>query len=97
MIKLNIYAMRSHGHSIARGEYTENSSAMVIAMKETRAWCKLHQAQLDRKVPEDPSRFEGYSLREEAACEVIVSMMEYLQHIGCKDIEKLIRLIAEER
>ncbi|MBQ7204638.1 MAG: hypothetical protein IJS04_02240 [Muribaculaceae bacterium] len=93
MIKLNIYAMQSHGKSIARGEYTEKSSPMVVILKETKAWCKLHQAQMDSKnLPEAPSQFDGFTLREEAAAEVIVSMMEYLQHIGCKDIEKLVRL-----
>lgn len=92
MIKLNIYAMKSHSQSIARGDYTENTSPMAIILRETRSWCKLHQAQMDSKVqPEALSRFEGYTLREEAAAEVIVSMMEYLQHIGCKDIEGLIR------
>lgn len=92
MIKLNIYAMRSHGQSIARGDYSENSSPMVVILKETKAWCKLHQAQMDSKYqPEEQSRYEGYTKREEAAAEVIVSMMEYLQHIGCKDIEGLIR------
>ncbi len=97
MIKLNIYAMKSHGLSIARGEYREESSPMVIVLKETRAWCKLHQAQMDSKAqPEAPSRFEGYTLREEAAGEVIVSMMEYLQHIGCSDIEGLVRQIVEQ-
>jgi hypothetical protein len=49
MIKLNIYAMRSHGQSIARGDYSENSSPMVVILKETKAWCKLHQAQMDSK------------------------------------------------
>ena len=52
---------------------------------------------MDSKVqPEALSRFEGYTLREEAAAEVIVSMMEYMQHIGCKDIEGLIRRIVEQ-
>lgn len=96
MIKLNIYAMKSHGQAIARGDYAEGSNPMVIVLKETRAWCKLHQAQMDSKnLPLEPSRIEGYSLREEAAGEVIVSMMEYLQHVGCKDIETLIRQVIE--
>lgn len=96
MIKLNIYAMKSHGQAIARGDYSENSSPMVIVLKETKAWCKLHQAQMDSKEqPLAPSRIEGYSLREEAAGEVIVSMIEYLQHVECKDIEGLIRQIIE--
>ena len=61
MIKLNILAMKSHGKSIARREYSENSSAMAVVLKETKAWCKLHQAQMDSKVqPEALSRFEGY-------------------------------------
>jgi len=97
MIKLNIYAMRAHGQSISRGEYSENSSGMAVILKETKAWVKLHQAQIDSKEqPEALSRFEGYTLREEAAAEVIVSMIEYLQHIGCKDIEGLIRRIVEQ-
>ena len=95
MIKLNIYAMRSHGQAIARGDYSENCSPMAIILKETKKWCKLHQAQLDRKEPEEQSRIEGYSLREDAAAEVIVSMMEYLQHIGCVDMETLIRKLIE--
>lgn len=97
MIKLNIYAMKSHSQSIARGDYTENSSPMAIILRETKSWCRLHQAQMDSKTqPEALSRFDGYTLREEAAAEVIVSMMEYLQHIGCKDIEGLIRKIVEQ-
>lgn len=97
MIKLNILAMKSHGKSIARGDYTDNTSPMAIILRETKSWCKLHQAQMDSKEqPEAMSRFEGFTLREEAAAEVIVSMMEYMQHIGCKDIEGLIRKIVEQ-
>lgn len=96
MIKLNIYAMRSHGQAIARGDYSENSNPMVLVLRETKAWCKLHQAQIDSKtMPNAPSRIDGYSLREEAAGEVIVLMMEYLQHVECKDIEGLLRRIIE--
>ena len=48
-----------------------------------------------RKNPYQPSRLEGYSLREELACEQIVRLIEFLQHIGCKDIEGCIRQIID--
>ena len=87
MIKLNIDAMKSDGLSIARGEYREESSPMVIVLKETRAWCKLHQAQMDSKAqPEAPSRFEGY--RVESAFGRF--------DVGCSDIEGLVRQIVEQ-
>ena len=59
-------------------------------------WRKLHQAQMDyRKNPYQPSRLDNYTLREELACEQIVRLIEYLQHIGCKDIEGGIRQIID--
>ena len=96
MIKLNIYAMKAHGQAIARGDYREESSAMVPICLASVKWRKLHQAQMDhRKNPYQPSRLEGYSLREELACEQIVRLIEFLQHIGCKDIERCIRQIID--
>lgn len=88
--------MKAHGQAIARGDYREKSSAMVPLCLASVKWRKLHQAQMDyRKNPHQPSRLDNYTLREELACEQIVRLIEYLQHIGCKDIEGGIRQIID--
>ena len=59
-------------------------------------WRQLHQTQMDYRTDGDPpSRMKGYTLREELAGQQIVRLCEFLQHIGCKDIEGLIRQIIE--
>lgn len=96
MIKLNIYAMMAHGRAIARGDYSENSSPMKQILLASRAWRGLHQAQLDYcKGALQESAFDGYSRREQYAVREIVRLLEYLQHIGCKNIEELLRKVVE--
>lgn len=96
MIKLNIYAMTAHSKAIARGDYREDSSPMMPLCLASVYWRRCHQAQIEHRVnPDQPSRVEGYTLREEMAAIEIVRELEFLQHVGCRDIEKLIRSIVE--
>ena len=96
MIKLNIYAMKAHGQAIARGDYKEQSSPMMPITLASVQWRKLHQAQMDSRIkPEPPSHIDGYTRREEYAALEIVRLLEFLQHVDCKNIEGLIRQIID--
>ncbi len=85
-ITLNKSAIRCEEIAIASGKITPNSSARTLLYDISRNWRLLLDAsgyQSDNSGP--------WSYREEAASEVIVSALTYLQRIGCKNIEQLLK------
>lgn len=85
-ITLNKSAIRCEEIAIASGKITPNSSARPLLYDISRNWRMLLDAtsfQSDNPGP--------WSEREEAASEVIISALTYLQRIGCKNIEQLLK------
>lgn len=85
-ITLNKYAIRCEKIAIAGGKITPNSSAQPLLYDISRNWRKLLDATNFKS--DNPG---DWSEKEESASEVIVSTLTYLQRIGCKDIEQLLK------
>lgn len=91
-IKLNKYALQCEEMALAGGKITSNSSPSTLLYDISRNWRVLLNA----------TCFPGgcpsgqWSEREEAACEVIISAVAYLQRIGCKNIEQLLKDTLEQ-
>lgn len=91
-ITLNKCAKQCEEIAIASGKITSNSSARPLLYDISRNWRALL----------DATRFKSgnpgqWSEREEAACEVIISALSYLQRIGCRNIEKLLKDTIERK
>ena len=71
--------------AMANGKITPLSSPNVTLYDISRNWRKLCRSTSFKSCEQI-----DYSEKEEAAAEVIISALTYLQRIGCKDIEKLI-------
>lgn len=85
-ITLNKYAIRCEEIAVAGGKITTNSSARPLLYDISRHWRVLLDA------TDFPSGNPGqWSEKEEAASEVIISAVTYLQRIGCKNIEQLLK------
>lgn len=85
-ITLNKYAVICEEIALAGGKITDNSSARPLLYDISRNWRSLLDA------TGFPSDYPGaWSEREEAASEVIISAMTYLQRIGCSNIEQLLK------
>lgn len=84
-ITLNKYAVKCEELAIASGKITPNSSATPLLYDISRNWRKLL----------DATTFKGesgeWNEKEEAAGEVIISAVTYLQRIGCNNIEQLLK------
>lgn len=91
-ITLNKYAVRCEKIAIAGGKITDNSSARPLLYDISRHWRELAEA-TDYKSDTMPD----WSEREEAAGNVIISAMTYLNRIGCRNIEQLLKDTIERR
>lgn len=85
-ITLNKYAIRCEEIAIAGGKITPNSSAQPLLYDISRNWRKLLDATNFKS-----DNLGDWSEKEESASEVIVSTLTYLQRIGCKNIEQLLK------
>ena len=90
-ITLNKYAAQCEQIAIAGGKITPTSSAQPLLYDISRNWRKLLDA---TNFPENET--SEWSEKEEAAGEVIISAVTYLQRIGCKNIEKLLKDTIEQ-
>lgn len=90
-ITLNKYAARCEQIAIAGGKITPTSSAQLLLYDISRNWRKLLDATNFAE-----SCASDWSEKEEAACEVIISAITYLQRIGCRNIEQLLRDTVEQ-
>lgn len=89
-ITLNKYAIRCEEMAIAGGKITHDSSAQPLLYDISRNWRKLLDA---TSFKSDDSG--AWSEKEEAAGDVIISTVAYLQRIGCRNIEQLLRETIE--
>lgn len=90
-ITLNKHASRCVKMALAKGMITTTSSPRSMLYDISRKWRKLCNA------PVVPASKEQWSRREEAAAGVIVATLTYLQRIGCKDIERLLKETIEQQ
>lgn len=81
-IPLNKYAVRCEELAISSGWITTNSSATPLMYDISRDWRMLLKA--------TSFRCGAWTEREEAAADVIVSTLAYLNRLGCSNIEKLL-------
>lgn len=89
-ITLNKYAGLCEEIAIVSGRITPNSSAGPLLYDISRNWRRLLDASGFQS--DNPG---GWSEKEESAAEVIISALTYLQHLGCKDIEQLLKDTVE--
>lgn len=85
-IKLNQQAIRCEEIALAGGKITPLSSSRTLLYDISREWRKL----LD-STSFQSENLTGWSEKEESAAEVLVATLTYLQRIGCKNIEQLLR------
>lgn len=85
-ITLNKYAIQCEEIAIAGGKITTSSSARPLLYDISRNWRTLLDATSFTSDNPGP-----WSEREEAASEVLISTVTYLQRIGCKNIEQLLK------
>lgn len=90
-ITLNKYAVRCEEIAIETGRITPESSPRPLLYDISRDWRELLDATpfISGQGP--------WSEREAAAGGVIISAVTYLQRIGCKNIEQLLRDTMELR
>lgn len=85
-ITLNKQAILCEETAIASGKITADSSPQTLLYGISREWRGLLAA-TDYPCEKQP----GWSEKEVGASEVITATLAYLQHLGCRDIEQLIR------
>lgn len=85
-ITLNKYAIQCEQMAIDSGKITVLSSARVHVYDISRSWRNLVDAD---KSPSET--LPGWSEREKEAADVIKAALTYLQRIGCKNIEQLLK------
>lgn len=91
MIKLNKLAIICLKTLRKQGVIVDNSSPNVLVALISSHWRRLWGATKHRSVS-NPQ----YSEREDAAADVIISAISYLQYIGCESIEDLLRSKIEK-
>ena len=86
MIKLNKLADFVYKTAIRRGKIRDSSSPMLAIAQISAEWRELWEATNARS-----EHLPIYSEKEEEAADVIIATISFLKHIGCDDIEALLR------
>lgn len=90
-IPLKKFAALCEEVALANGKITPLSSPTVSLHDISREWRELCKATAFKS-----PNLKEWSEKEEGAAEVIIAALTYLQRIGCKDIEKLLRDTLEQ-
>lgn len=85
-IELNAQAALCEKIALAGGSITSLSSSRTSLYDISRQWRKLLEATNFKS-----ENLPGWSEKEELAAETMIATLTYLQRIGCKDIERLLR------
>lgn len=85
-ITLNKCAVQCKEAAISGGKITPDSSPRALLYDISREWRSLLDASSFKSDNPGP-----WSDREDAAGDIMVSVLAYLQHIGCKNIEQLLK------
>lgn len=86
MITLNKLAVKCYRTAIKRGKIGKHSSPKAIITAISKEWRELCEATEYRS-----NHIPKYSECEEKAADIIIASLTYLQRIGCRDIEQLIK------
>lgn len=90
-IPLKKFAEQCEEVALANGKITPLSSPSVSMYDISRRWRELCKATAFKS-----DNLPDWSEKEEGAAEVIIAALTYLQRIGCKDIEQLLRSTLEQ-
>lgn len=90
-IPLKKFAAQCEEVAIAGGKITPLTSPTVTLYDISRHWRELCGATSYKSLTLD-----GWNEKEEKAAEVIIAALTYLQRIGCRDIEKLLKETLEQ-
>lgn len=90
-IPLKKFAVQCEKIELAKGKITPLTSPSVSLHNISRKWRALYRATTFKSVS-----LPNWSEKEEGAAEVIIAALIYLQRIGCKDIESLLRETLEQ-
>lgn len=85
-ITLNKQAVRCAEMALAGGRFTPLSNSRTSLYDISRQWRELLEATNFKSVS-----LPEWSEKEESAAEVLIATLTYLQRIGCRDIEQLLR------
>lgn len=85
-IPLKKFAEQCEEVAFAKGKITPLSAPIISLHDISREWRNLCNATSFKS-----ENLPDFSEKEEGAAEVIIAALTYLQRIGCKDIEKLLR------
>lgn len=90
-IPLKKFAEQCEEVALANGKITQLSSPTVSMYDISRKWRALCKATAFKS-----DNLQDWSEKEEGAAEVIIATLTYLQRIGCKNIEQLLRAALEQ-
>ena len=85
-IPLRRFAAQCVQVAIEGGKITETSSSRVSLYEISRKW-----RELDDATSFSSESVDGWTEKEVAAAEVIIASLTYLERIGCKNVEQLLR------
>lgn len=86
MIALNKLAVKCIKIALKKGKLGKDSSIRALVVAISSEWRELCNASEYRSM-----HVPKYSEQEEKAADIIIASLTYLQKIGCRDIEQLIR------
>lgn len=89
-IPLKKFAARCVDRAIESGEITEASYPQISLYEISRKWRELYAATNFNSLS-----VQGWSEKEVAAAEVIIASLTFLERIGCKNVEQLLRQTLE--
>ena len=86
MITLNTLAKKCFEIALKRKKIVETTSPKAVVLAISSEWRELAEAGKERS-----THIPSWSEREEEAADVIIATLTYLERIGCKNIEQLLK------
>lgn len=86
MITLNTLAKKCFEIALKRKKIVETTSPKTVVLAISSEWRELAEAGKERS-----NHIPSWSEREEEAADVIIATLTYLERIGCKNIEQLLK------